>query len=169
MNSLNAGGWQMVGMVAVGVVAIVLLVLLWIIYRKGRPFAEGDVFRASRLSKGNHIFPTQVHITPTNVVHHTPQWFGKYQHSIHMAHISSVGIDTHILFSDLYIETSGGAAPIKCEGHRKGDAVRMKDLIEQYQFGVLRRRRSQGPRVPSCPCSRAPVDPGVVNASHRTP
>ncbi len=151
MNSLNAGGWQMVGMVAVGVVAIVLLVLLWIIYRKGRPFADGDVFRASRLSKGNHIFPTQVHITPTNVVHHTPQWFGKYQHSIHMAHISSVGIDTHILFSDLYIETSGGAAPIKCEGHRKGDAVRMKDLIEQYQSAYYAAGGAKAPVSPPVP------------------
>ncbi len=133
MNSVNFSGWEQVGIIAGSVVAIVLLALGWIIYRKGRPFGPGDVFRASRWSKGNHLFPTQVQITPTNVVQHTPQWFGKYQHSIHMAHIASVGIDTHILFSDLYIETSGGAAPIKCEGHRKGDAVRMKQLIEQYQ------------------------------------
>jgi hypothetical protein len=35
--------------------------------------AEGDVFRASRLSAGNHLFPTQVLITPTSVVQHTPR------------------------------------------------------------------------------------------------
>jgi hypothetical protein len=134
MNLLPASdGWQLAGGIAIGVLVAIVLIVLYIIWRKGRPFTEGDVFRASRLSKGNHLFPTQVHITPTNVVHYTPQWFGKYEHSIHMAHISSVGIDTHILFSDLYIETSGGAAPIKCEGHHKHDAVRMKELIEQYQ------------------------------------
>jgi hypothetical protein len=103
------------------------------VYMRGRPFMPGDVFRASRLSKGNRIFPTQVAITPSSVVHYTPQWIGRYEHSIHMAHIASVGIDTHILFSDVYIETSGGATPIRCEGHHKGDAVRMKHLIEQYQ------------------------------------
>jgi hypothetical protein len=133
MNSLNLTAWQTTGVAALGVVLVLLLVLLWIVYRKGRPFAPGDVFRASRLSKGNRLFPTQVQITPSTVVHHTPQWIGRYEHSMHMAHISSVGIDTHLMFSDVYIESSGGAAPIRCEGHHKGDAVKMKSLIEQYQ------------------------------------
>jgi hypothetical protein len=115
-----------------GVVALLALAI-WIIWLKGRPFAAGDVFRASRLSKGNHVLPTQVLITPSNVVHYTPQWFGRYEHSIHIAHIASVGIDTHIIFSDVYIETSGGAAPIHCKGHYKSHAVRMKELIEGYQ------------------------------------
>ena len=29
--------------------------------------------------------------------------------------------------------TTGGASPIKCHGHKKSDAMRMKQLIEQYQ------------------------------------
>ncbi len=58
---------------------------------KGWPFADGDVFRASRLSRGNRLFPTQVLITPTAVVHYTPEWIGRKEHSIHMAHVSSVG------------------------------------------------------------------------------
>ena len=117
-----------------GLVVVVLLALfLWVVWLKGRPFAPGDVFRASRLSAGNRLLPTQVLITPSNVVQFTPQWFGRYEHSIHVAHIASVGIDTHILFSDVYIETSGGAAPIHCRGHLKRDAMRMKELIEKYQ------------------------------------
>ena len=32
-------------------------------------------------------------ITPTAVVHHTPEWVGRKEHSIHMAHVSSVAID----------------------------------------------------------------------------
>jgi hypothetical protein len=112
---------------------------VWLfLYVKGRPFAPGDVFRASRLSQGNRVFPTQVLITPTSVVHYTPQWVGKHEHSIHMAQVASVRIDTGLVFSDVLIETTGGASPIACNGHRKGDAVRMKQLIEEYQSKYYR-------------------------------
>lgn len=117
---------------------VLLLVALWVWF-KGRTFAAGDVFRASRLSRGNRLFPTQVLITPTSVVQHTPEWFGKKEHSIHIAHVASVSIDTNLLFSDVYIETTGGTTPIACRGHRKGHAVRMKQLIEQYQTAYYKR------------------------------
>jgi hypothetical protein len=125
--------------------AVFVLVLLFVIWRKGRPFAPGDVFRASRLSKGNHLFPTQVLISPTSVVHYTPEWFGRLEHSMHMAHVASVRIDTNLMFSDLYIETTGGASPIRCHGHKKAHAVRMKELIERYQTEYYRGR---GPAAP---------------------
>jgi hypothetical protein len=100
--------------------------------------APAEVFRASRLSKGNRLFPTQVIITPHSVVHYTPQWIGKHEHSIHIAHVASVSIDTGLLFSDVVIETTGGTGAIRCRGHHKGDAVRMKQLIEQYQTAYYR-------------------------------
>jgi hypothetical protein len=111
------------------------VVLLWVVvvWAKGRPFAPGDVFRASRLSRGNRLLPTQVLIAPTVVVQHTPRWFGRQEESIHMAHISSVKMTTGFLLSDILIETSGGASLIRCHGHHKGDAVRMKALIESHQ------------------------------------
>ena len=115
-----------------------LATLLWIIWRKGRPFASGSVFRASRLSSGNHLFPTQVSITPTTVVQYKPRWIGRQEESINMVHVSSVKIDTRLLFSDVFIETSGGSDPIRCHGHRKGDAVQMKSLIERYQTEYYR-------------------------------
>ncbi len=121
---------------AIGVV-LLLVFALWV-WRKGRPFAKGHVFRASRLSAGNRLMPVQVLIAPTSVVHYTPQWVGKLEHSIHMAHVASVRIDTNVLFSDVFIETTGGVNPIRCAGHRKADAVRMKALIEEYQTGYYR-------------------------------
>jgi hypothetical protein len=127
-------------------VAIVVALLFYVILRKGRPFAPGTVFRASRLSSSNHLFPTQVLISPTSVVHFTPQWFGRLEHSIHMAHVASVRIDTKMLFSDVYVETTGGASPIRCHGHKKADAVRMQHLIEQYQTDYYSGR--PGPVVP---------------------
>ena len=118
---------------ALFVVAAVVAFLAWIVWRKGRPFTQGEVFVASRWSSGNHLFPTQVLITPTSVVQYTPRWIGKHEETIHMAHIASVKIDTGLFLSNLLIETSGGASPIRCHGHHKADAVRMKALIEQHQ------------------------------------
>jgi len=113
-------------------IGFVAILVLWIAL-KGRRIAGQHVFQASRWSRGNHLFPTQVAITPTSVTRYTPQWIGKFEESIHMAHISSVKIDTNLIFSDVLIETSGGHHPVKCHGHSKRDAVRMKALIEQYQ------------------------------------
>ncbi len=117
----------------IAALAIIVAVVVFVVVRKGRPFAPGDVFRASRLSSGNHLFPTQVLVSPTSVVHYTPQWFGRLEHSIHMAHVASVRIDTKVLFSDVYVETTGGASPIRCHGHKKADAGRIQQLIERYQ------------------------------------
>ena len=119
-------------------VAGAFLVIAW---RKGRPFAPGDVFRASRVSRGNHLFPTQVLITPTSVVQYKPRWIGRQEETIHMAHVASVKIQTGALLSDVRIETSGGTDPIVCHGHHKRDADRMKSLIEQYQTEYYRQGR----------------------------
>ena len=136
--------------VAAGAVAALFLLWLWI-WRKGRPFAPGDVFRASRFSSGNHLFPTQVLITPSSVVQYTPRWVGRHEETIHMAHISSVSIDTRMLLSDVIIETSGGSDPIRCHGHRKGDAARMKSLIERYQTDYYRGGGAHAPGSPVPP------------------
>jgi Bacterial PH domain len=138
--------WVIAALVIVAIVAG----LLYLIWRRGRPFAAGDVFRASRLSSGNHLFPTQVQITSTAIVHHSPRWFGRTEHSIHVAHVASVRVDTGVVFSDVYIETSGGASPVRCHGHRKRDALEMKRLIEQFQSTYYR----QEPRTPTPPVAQ---------------
>jgi len=127
-------GWAAFG---AATAALLLIIVVW---RKGRPFAAGEVFRASRFSSGNHLFPTQVLITPTAVVQYTPRWIGRQEETIHMAHIASVKINTRLLLSDVLIETSGGTDPIRCHGHHKADATRMKALIEQAQSAYYRNR-----------------------------
>ena len=133
----------------VGIALAALLVFLLFLFWKSRPFADGDVFTASRWSRGNHLFPTQVLISPQSVVHYTPQWIGRHEHSIHMAHVASVRIDTHLFFSDVFIETSGGANAIHCRGHRKREAVQMKELIERYQSEYYRAGRGAPPPPPA--------------------
>jgi hypothetical protein len=142
--------WMWWVVAAAAAAAIVLALWVW---RKGRPFAPGDVFRASRLSGGNRLFPTQVLITPTSVVQHTPGWVGRQEETIHMAHVSSVKIHTGMMLSDVLIETSGGSDPIRCHGHWKRDAGRMKTLIERYQTEYYRGGPSGGPGGPIPPAS----------------
>ena len=125
----------------VGVVAGALLLLLWF---KGRKRPGPHVFRASRFSRGNLLFPTQVSVSPTSVVHYTPELFGGREHSMHIAHVASVLIDRNLFFSDVLIESSGGTSPVRCHGHRKVDAIEMKRLIEQYQSEYYRGQPKNG-------------------------
>lgn len=122
-----------------GAVVVMALVAVAVL-AKGRRLAGEHVFRASRWSRGNHLFPTQVAITPASVTHYTPEWFGRREQSIHMAHVASVEIDTNLFFSNVIVETSGGSEPVRCHGHRKRDAVEMKRLINQFQSAYYRDR-----------------------------
>ncbi len=127
-------------LVWIGVALAVLFALLaWYALYKGRPRPGDHVFLASRWTKGNRIFPSQVIITPTSVTMFKPQWIGKIEESLHMAHVASIKIDTNLMFSRVLIETSGGQDPVILEGHTKGDAVEMKRMIEEYQTGFYKR------------------------------
>lgn len=120
-------------LIVLAAIAAVIVLVVWIVLRKGRLRPGDHVFRASRLSAGNRLFPTQVIITPSSVTHFRPQWIGKLEESIHISHVASIRIDTNILFSDVVIETTGGHNPILCHGHSKSDAVDIKRLIEEFQ------------------------------------
>jgi hypothetical protein len=117
--------------------ALAAIAFFW---AKGRKIPGPHVFRASRFSRGNLWFPTQVAVTATSVVHFTPEMVGGREHSMHISHIASVLIDRNLFFSDVLIESSGGTSPVKCHGHKKADAVEMKRLIEQYQSEYYRNR-----------------------------
>lgn len=121
--------WQIILIVAV----VFLVLVVWYVMWKGKPLPGTHVFRASRLSHGNRLFPTQVVISPSSVTHFTPQWIGKLEESIHISHVASIKIDTNIMFSDVVIETTGGHNPVRCHGHSKADALEMKRLIENFQ------------------------------------
>jgi hypothetical protein len=135
-----------------GAAAALALVVILFCWYKGRPLPGPHVFRASRLSRGNLFFPTQVAVTPTSIVHYTPEFFGGREQSMHLAHIASVMIDRNLFFADVMIESSGGASPVRCHGHRKADAIEMKRLIEQFQSEYYKTRgggpAAQGADVP---------------------
>jgi hypothetical protein len=130
-------GFDVVWLVVAAMVVLAAAALAFF-WSKGRPMRGEHVFRASRFSRGNLLFPTQVAVTPTSVIHYTPELVGGREHSMHIAHVASVLIDRHLFFSDVLIESSGGTSPVRCHGHRKRHAVRMKQLIEQYQSEYYR-------------------------------
>jgi hypothetical protein len=50
------------------------------------------------------------------------------------------------VFSDVYIETTGGHNPIACYGHFKSEALEMKRIIEKYQSDYYKKQKQSGDR-----------------------
>jgi hypothetical protein len=134
--------------IAALVAAVVFIATVLVLWLKGRKLPGPHVFRASRFSSGNFLFPTQVAVTPGSVVHFTPALIGGTEHSMHIAHVASVLIDRKLFFSNVLIESSGGTSQVRCHGHRKQDAIEMKQLIEQYQSDYYRAQRTAPVPVP---------------------
>ena len=100
----------------------------------GAPESEpGTSFAASRWTRGNHLFPTRIVVSPLHVSRVKPRLFGKTEESIAISQVASVEISTGIIWSDIRIESTGGTDPIASHGHRKRDAIRIRELIESYQ------------------------------------
>ena len=93
----------------------------------------GDVFKASRFTRGNRFFPTQIIVNAQHVSRVKPRMFGSNEESIGINQVASVHISTGLIWSDIVIESSGGTEPITSHGHRKKDAQRIRELIEGYQ------------------------------------
>jgi hypothetical protein len=106
-----------------------------------------EIFKASRWTKGNHIFRTILEVTDTAVIRRKRHWFTINEMSIHLQKVASVRIDTGILWSDILIESSGGSDNIQSHGHTKKDARRVKELIEAAQSQQLKApgESSEGP------------------------
>ena len=94
---------------------------------------EPEVFVASRLTRGNFLFPTSLIITPSAVMRRKRSWLSVNEESIGIRNVATVNILTGILWSDIRIESTGGSDPLESHGHTKEDARRIKELIETLQ------------------------------------
>lgn len=92
-----------------------------------------ETFTASRWTQGNFLFPTKIMVSAQRVSRVKSRLFGSNEETIPMSKVASVHIKTGVIWSEIVIESSGGADPITSYGHRKRDAQRIRDLIEQYQ------------------------------------
>jgi hypothetical protein len=99
------------------------------------PVSAGETFAACRWTRGNVFFPTRIVVTPLHVSRVKRHLFGSTEESIAILQVASVEISTGIIWSEITIESTGGADPIASHGHRKRDAIRIRELIETYQTG----------------------------------
>ena len=92
-----------------------------------------ETFKASRWTRGNFLFPTVIEVTDKAVIRHKRTWFSRDEMSISITKVASVHIKTGIVWSDILIESTGGTDPLASHGHRKADARRIRELIEETQ------------------------------------
>ncbi len=92
-----------------------------------------EIFQASRWTKGNLIFPTFIEVSDKAVTRRKRSWFSRDEISVSISKVASVHIKTGVFWSDILIESSGGSDPLASHGHRKPDAIRIKELVETYQ------------------------------------
>ncbi|HEY1526072.1 MAG TPA: hypothetical protein VGH51_07525 [Candidatus Angelobacter sp.] len=98
-----------------------------------------QLFKASRWTRGNLLFPTRIEVGPERVLRIKPRFFGSSEESIPITKVASVLISTGMFWSDIRIDSTGGTNPILSHGHSKGDAVAIRNMIEHYQQGVPQR------------------------------
>jgi hypothetical protein len=94
---------------------------------------DSEIFRASRWTRGNFLFPTVIEVTDRAVIRHKRSWFSKDEISISITKVASVHIKTGIIWADILIESTGGSDPLASHGHRKSDARRIRELVEMAQ------------------------------------
>jgi len=96
-----------------------------------------ETFIASRCTQGNFFFPTVIEVTELAVIRRKRSWFHKDEISISVSKVASVHIKTGLLWSDILIESTGGTDPLKSHGHKKADAERIRDLIQNVQGSLV--------------------------------
>lgn len=97
---------------------------------------ERYLFKASRWTKGNLWFPLRIEVTPQRVSRIKPRLVGSNEESISISQVASVSIETGLIWSTIQIDSTGGTDPIVSRGHRKADAIQIRDLIERFQHGL---------------------------------
>ncbi|HUR47027.1 MAG TPA: hypothetical protein VMZ27_14205 [Candidatus Saccharimonadales bacterium] len=105
-----------------------------------------ETFIASRWTRGNRLFPTVIEVTDTAILRRKRSWFRKDEISIALPKVASVHVKTGMIWADILIESSGGSDPLASHGHRKGDARRIRELVEAQQAQL---QQPGGSRVPS--------------------
>src|SRR6266699_5172538 len=95
-----------------------------------------EIFKASRWTRGNLLFPTYIEVSDKSVSRRKRTWFRLDEMSMSLSKVASVHIKTGLIWSEILIESSGGSDPLASHGHKKGDAQRIKELIENAQASL---------------------------------
>src|SRR5258705_5825908 len=106
-----------------------------------------EIFKASHWTRGNFLFPTYIEVSDRSVTRRKRSWFRMDEISMSMSKVASVHIKTGLIWSEILIESSGGSDPLASHGHAKGDAIRIKALIENAQAQMTGTPQGQGWRA----------------------
>jgi hypothetical protein len=102
-----------------------------------------EVFKASRWTRGNRLFPTYIEVSDKAISRRKRSWFRIDEISISLSKVASVHIKTGMIWSEILIESSGGSDPLTSNGHKKEDARRIKQVVEEAQASLPRGSEGQ--------------------------
>jgi uncharacterized membrane protein YdbT with pleckstrin-like domain len=94
-------------------------------------------FKACRLTRGNFLFPDILRLEDDCVVRVKRGWFSSDEESIAYPRIASVRVRSGLIFATMFIESSGGIAPMEFRGLTKGHAREAHELIQELQARAL--------------------------------
>lgn len=98
-----------------------------------------EIFRASRFSLSNLIFPTQIQLSPNFVVITRLKWFSKERIRLSYSQISYVYVWIPFFgFATIYLNVNGSPKTFKLKGYSIFVAYELKTLLEsELATGVL--------------------------------
>ena len=94
-------------------------------------------FQASRLTRGNLVFPTVLEVSDRHVTRIKSSLTGRIEESISLRQVSSVTVSQGVMFADVVVHSAGGTDPLRSHGHTNADASRFKAIIEEFQTNIL--------------------------------
>ncbi len=102
-----------------------------------------EIFKASRWTRGNRLFPTCIEVSDKAISRRKRSWLHLDEMSMSLSKVASVHIKTGLIWSEILIESSGGSDPLTSRGHTKADALRIKELIENAQAELARSKTGE--------------------------
>lgn len=95
-------------------------------------------FTASRLSEGNKVFPTEIHLEENSIEIKTPGLFSGDSKYLNYEDITSIEVDSPMIgFATLRLFMTGGNK-IEAHGFSKGDIKEIRRVIDENR---TKRRR----------------------------
>lgn len=95
------------------------------------------VYKASRLTSGNRIFPASITVDGNQLTYRKSRWFGSTEEAINSSHVASLRSYHGMIWSKMTIETSGGSQPIVINGLSRRAAEEIEAAVRKAQGGTI--------------------------------
>jgi hypothetical protein len=95
------------------------------------------VYRSSRLTSGNRIFPASITVDGNQLTYRKNRWFGSTEEAINCSHVASLRTAHGMIWSKMTIETSGGSQPVVISGLSRNAAEEIEAVVRKAQGGTI--------------------------------